>query len=93
VVVWIAARPTLPDDVRVKVEGRTVKVDMVDPDASRGALRYSFDFDGDGTPDRSGPTPSATWIYGGVDHHEVTITIEDSRWHTRRILTRTFDLR
>jgi hypothetical protein len=56
-------------------------------------LKYSFDFDGDGTPDRQGSTPSATWIYGGSDRYVVTITIEDTRWQTRRILTRTFDIR
>jgi NADH-quinone oxidoreductase subunit L len=93
VVVWIAARPAWPDEVRIKVDGRSVRVDVVDPEASADALEYNFDFDGDGRPDRSGPTPSATWIYGGALHHEVTITIEDSRWHTRRVLTRNFDLR
>lgn len=91
VVVWIAARPAWPDEVRIKVDGRSVRVDVVDPEASTGTLKYSFDFDGDGTPDRSGPTPSATWIYAGALHHEVTITIEDARWHSRRVLTRTFD--
>jgi NADH-quinone oxidoreductase subunit L len=93
VVVWIAARPASPDEVRIKVDGRSVKVDVIDPESSADALSYSFDFDGDGKPDRSGPTPSATWIYGGALHHEVTVTIEDSRWHTRRVLTRTFELR
>jgi NADH-quinone oxidoreductase subunit L len=93
VVVWIAARPVSPDDVRVKVEGRSVRVDLIDPDTATGAMKYSFDFDGDGTPDRSGPTPSATWIYGAPDHYQVTITIEDSRWQTRRTLTRTLDIR
>ena len=93
VTVWIAARPASPDDVRVKVEGHTVRVDVVDQDAGAEGLKYSFDFDGDGTPDRQGSTPSATWIYGGPDRYVVTITIEDTRWQTRRILTRTFDIR
>ncbi len=93
VVVWVAARPARPDEIRIKVEGRSVKVDVVDPGARRDALKYSFDFDGDGRPDRAGSTPSATWIYGGDLHQKVTITIEDSRWQTRRVITRPFELR
>ena len=93
VVVWIAARPAPPDEVRVKVDGHTVQVDLIDPEAASGVLKYGFDFDGDGTPDREGAKPSATWIYGGPDRYAVTITIEDSRWQTRRVLKRTFDIR
>ena len=93
VVLWIAARPALPDEVLVKVDGRTAKVELVDPDAKSGAMRYSFDFDGDGTPDRSGVAPSALWAYSAPDHYTVTITIEDARWHSRRTLTRTLDIR
>jgi NADH-quinone oxidoreductase subunit L len=93
VVVWVAARPAPPDEVRVKVEGHSVKVELVDPEAAGGALKYSFDFDGDGTPDREGAAPSATWLYGSPDRYTVTITIADSRWQTRRTLARTFDIR
>jgi NADH-quinone oxidoreductase subunit L len=88
VLVWIAARPASPDEVRVNVEDNVVKVSLVDPEADSGNLTYSFDFDGDGIVDRQGKTPSATWAYAGSAHHTVTIVIEDSRWHTRRTLKR-----
>jgi hypothetical protein len=93
VIVWVAARPAPPEEVRVTVEGRTVKVELADPETASGVLKYRFDFDGDGTPDREGSAPSATWLYSSPDRYTVTITIEDSRWQTRRILARSFDIR
>jgi len=91
--VWIAARPAVPDEVELAVEGRHVKVTLVDADARSGKLKYSFDFDGDGMPDREGKIPSATWIYGGPAHYTVSITIEDERWQTRRSLQRDIEVR
>lgn len=91
-VVWVAARPQAPDEVRMKVDGHTVKVDVVDADVAGGGMRFAFDFDGDGVPDREGATPSATWTYGGPDRYTITITIEDSRWKTRRVIARTVDI-
>jgi NADH-quinone oxidoreductase subunit L len=91
--VWVAARPARPDEIRVKVDNRTVKVELDDPDAAGGVLTYGFDFDGDGTADREGTTPTATWTYGGPDRYTVRITIEDPRWHTRRVLKRTIEIR
>ena len=91
--VWVAARPASPDEVRVVVGGRTVKVDLVDSDVGKDTLRYAFDFDGDGTADREGTAPSAVWTYGAPDRYTVSITIEDPRWHTRRVLKRTLDIR
>jgi NADH-quinone oxidoreductase subunit L len=91
--VWIAARPAEPRAVNVVIDGRAVKVTLVDAEAASGNLKYSFDFDGDGTPDREGKTPSATWFYSGADRYRVDITIEDTRWHTRRTLQRDIDIR
>ena len=91
--VWLAARPTAPEDIQIRVEGHGVRVTLVDPEAASGNLKYSFDFDGDGTPDREGKLPSATWIYGGPDRYTVTITIEDARWHTQRIIKREIEVR
>jgi NADH-quinone oxidoreductase subunit L len=91
--VWVAARPSSPDDVRIAVQGQSVRVDLVGTEKSDNDLQYSFDFDGDGNPDRQGPTPSAQWIYSGPDHYTVTITISDSRWHTRRTLKRDIEIR
>jgi NADH-quinone oxidoreductase subunit L len=93
VLVWAAARPARPDDVEVLVEGHAVRVNVVDDQAASGDLKYAFDFDGDGTPDREGPTPSASWVYGGPDHYTVTITISDARWHTQRTLKRDIEIR
>ncbi len=91
--VWTAARPAAPDEVRVMVEDNTVMVSLVDAEASGGNLTYSFDFDGDGTADRQGKSPSATWTYSGPDRYTVSIIIEDSRWHTRRIIKREIEIR
>jgi hypothetical protein len=93
VLVWIAARPAAPDEVRVLVEDNTVAVSLVDPEAASGNLTYSFDFDGDGIADRQGKVPSATWTFSGPDHHTVSIVIEDARWHTRRTIKRDIEIR
>jgi hypothetical protein len=93
VVVWIAARPASPDEIRVRVDGHTVKVELVSPQAKGDALKYGFDFDGDGVADREGSTPSAIWTYGGPDRYTVTITIDDPRWQTRRTLRQTVEVR
>jgi NADH-quinone oxidoreductase subunit L len=93
VLVWIAARPAAPDEVRVLIEDNTVAVSLVDPEAASGDLTYSFDFDGDGIADRQGKTPSATWTFSGPDRHTVSIVIEDSRWHTRRTIKRDIEIR
>ncbi len=91
--VWLAARPDAPAGVRVQVDNHTVKITLLGAENDRGNLRYSFDFDGDGTPDREGPAPSATWVYGAPDRYTVTIRIEDPRWHTERTLKREVEIR
>jgi hypothetical protein len=91
--VWIAARPATPNEVRVMVEGNVATVSLVDADSASGNLTYSFDFDGDGTVDRQGKMPSATWIYSGADRYTVTIVIDDARWHTRRTIKRDITIR
>jgi hypothetical protein len=93
VLVWIAARPAAPDEVRVHIEDHTVAVSLVDPEAASGNLTYSFDFDGDGIADRQGKTPNATWTFSGPARHTVGIVIEDARWHTRRTLKRDIEIR
>jgi NADH-quinone oxidoreductase subunit L len=93
VLVWIAARPVEPENIQIAVEGHVARVTLVDAEAASGNFKYSFDFDGDGTPDREGKAPSATFIYGGPDHYTVGITIEDSRWHTRRTVKRDIEVR
>jgi NADH:ubiquinone oxidoreductase subunit 5 (chain L)/Multisubunit Na+/H+ antiporter, MnhA subunit len=93
VLVWIAARPAAPDEIRVVIEDNTAVVSVVDPEAASGNFTYSFDFDGDGTADRQGKTPSAIWTFSGPAHHTVSIVIEDSRWHTRRIIKRDIEIR
>jgi hypothetical protein len=93
VLVWIAARPTAPDEVRFNVEGNTVVASLVDPEAASGNLTYSFDFDGDGVADRQGKTPNATWTFSGPADYTVSIVIEDTRWHTRRTLKRNVEIR
>jgi NADH-quinone oxidoreductase subunit L len=91
--VWFASRPAAPDEVQIAVQGHLASVTLVDPEAATGNLRYSFDFDGDGTPDREGKLPTASFIYGGPDHYTVEITIEDVRWQTRRTLKRDIEVR
>jgi NADH-quinone oxidoreductase subunit L len=91
VLVWVAARPASPDEVVLKVQGKTVTASL--EGARDSALTYSFDFDGDGTPDREGTSPNATWTYSGSDRYTVTIVIQDSRWHTRRIIKRDVEIR
>jgi len=91
--VWVAARPAAPEEVRIRVEGRHATVTLVDPEAAQGNLQYSFDFDGDGTPDRTGKVPVASWIYSGPAMYTVNITIEDPRWQTRRQLKRDIEVR
>jgi NADH-quinone oxidoreductase subunit L len=90
--VWLAARPAEPEDIQIKVEGHVATVTLVDPEAASGNLKYRFDFDGDGTPDRESASPSATWIYGGPDRYTLVITIEDARWHTERVLKREIEV-
>jgi NADH-quinone oxidoreductase subunit L len=92
VLVWIAARPATPE-VEIAIEGNHVAVKLVDAEADNDDLTYSFDFDGDGTPDREGRDPSATWIYGGPDRHTISIVIRDERWHTQRTLKRDIEIR
>jgi NADH-quinone oxidoreductase subunit L len=92
VLLWFAARPAAPADIRIEVEGRHAKVTLVDAEAASGNLRYRFDFDGDGTADREGKSPSASWIYGGPARYSVAITIEDPRWQTRRTLLRDIEV-
>jgi NADH-quinone oxidoreductase subunit L len=84
IVFWVAARPALPDSIRIQTEGTTVRVDLVTNEPASNSIQYRFDFDGDGTSDRVGQAPSATWMYSGPDRHHVHITIEDLRWHTQR---------
>jgi NADH-quinone oxidoreductase subunit L len=91
VLVWVAARPASPDEVVLKVQGKTVSASL--EGARDNALTYSFDFDGDGTPDREGANPNATWTYSGPDRYSVTIVIQDSRWHTQRVLKRDVEIR
>jgi hypothetical protein len=91
--IWIAARPARPDKVQISVEGRHAKVTLVDAAAVRDKLRYSFDFDGDGIPDREGTSPSATWMYSGPARYTVSITIEDGRWQTQRRLKRDIEVK
>ena len=93
VLVWIAARPSEPDEIVIAVEGNTAKVTLVDAEAAGGNLDYSFDFDGDGTADRQGKLPSAMWTYSGPACYTVAITIEDARWHTRRTFKRDIEIR
>ena len=93
VLVWIAARPAAPDEVRLLIEGNTVSASLVDPEAASGNLTYSFDFDGDGIADRQGKTPSAMWTFSGPAEYTVSIVIEDSRWHTRRTIKRNIEIR
>jgi hypothetical protein len=91
--VWVAARPACPEDIRVSVDGNSVRVDLVGAEKGTDALQYGFDFDGDGNPDRQGATPSASWIFSGPDRYTVTITISDPRWHTQRTLKRDIEIR
>ena len=91
VLVWVAARPTAPDEVLLKVQGKTVTASLEGP--RDNALTYSFDFDGDGTADREGANPNASWTYSGPDRYTVTIVIQDSRWHTQRIIKRDVEIR
>ncbi|MBN2574595.1 MAG: NADH-quinone oxidoreductase subunit L [Deltaproteobacteria bacterium] len=91
--VWVAARPAAPKEIQVVVTGRHAKVTLVDDEARSGNLQYRFDFDGDGVPDREGKTASASWIYGGPARYTVAITIEDARWHTRRVVERDVEVR
>jgi NADH-quinone oxidoreductase subunit L len=93
VLVWIAARPAAPDEVRFLIEGNTVAASIVDPEAASGDLTYSFDFDGDGVADRQGKTPNATWTFSGPANYTVSIVIEDARWHTRRTIKRNVEIR
>jgi NADH-quinone oxidoreductase subunit L len=91
--VWLGARPSKPEDIQAFVSGNLVRLEVIEPEAASGHLNFNFDFDGDGMPDRQGKNTSATWIYGGPDHYTITITIEDERWHSRRIVTREIDVR
>jgi hypothetical protein len=93
VLVWIAARPAAPEEVRFLVEGNTVSASFVDPEAASGNLTYSFDFDGDGVADRQGKTPNATWTFSGPADYTVSIVIEDARWHSRRTIKRNVEIR
>ena len=75
------------------VEGNTATISLIDADSASGNLTYSFDFDGDGTVDRQGKMPSATWIYSGADRYTDTIVIDDARWLTRRTIKRDITIR
>jgi NADH-quinone oxidoreductase subunit L len=91
--VWIAARPTAPGEVEVVVENHTARITLLDTPSSPDKLTYSFDFDGDGIPDRASATPTATWVYSGPGHYTASVFIEDARWHTRRTFKQDIDIR
>jgi hypothetical protein len=91
--VWTAARPATPDDVHIVVDGHAVTVDVRDAEAINESLTYSFDFDGDGVPDRQGTSHSAMWIYSSPGHYTATVLIQDSRWQTQRAFKRDIDIR
>ncbi|HEX7597329.1 MAG TPA: NADH-quinone oxidoreductase subunit L [Polyangia bacterium] len=91
--VYVMARPSLPSEVKIRVDGHSAMVELGDADADSGKLDYGFDFDGDGTEDRSGAKASATFSYAKPGHYTVHIRITDPRWSTARTIERPIDIR
>ena len=87
-VFYVATRPPAPSELSVKV----VEGTMVEANAGQGMptdrpMDYDFDFDEDGTPNRMGKNPIATFAYEGRGTYTVKVTITDPRWGTTRTLT------
>ena len=86
------ARPTVPSDVRVRVDGHSAFVELRDADPVSSKLDYGFDFDGDGIEERSGSNTQANWSYAKSGRYTMHIRITDPRWHTAVTLLYTIDI-
>jgi NADH-quinone oxidoreductase subunit L len=94
--VYFATRP-LPvvgaDPVKVTIEGGTT----VSVDASRATrspsrgLIYSFDWDDNGTPEKTGPETQARYTYSAAGKHTIRVTVRDPRWQTSSVVKKTVD--
>jgi NADH-quinone oxidoreductase subunit L len=88
--VYVMARPAEPSEVKVRIEGRSARVELGEGVAEK--LDYGFDFDGDGQEDRSGAAASANWLYPQPGHYQLRVRITDPRWNTSRTIERTIDI-
>jgi hypothetical protein len=91
--VYVMARPATPSEVKIRVEGRNLAVELSDGEARPGKLDYGFDFDGDGREDVLGPTPSASWSYARPGRYRLRVRITDPQWNTSRTIERSIDIR
>jgi NADH-quinone oxidoreductase subunit L len=76
-----ATRPTVPGELKVRVNGRSVDVDA--RRAGRPSVRpleYAFDFDGDGKPDKVSTFPEAHFEYPQPGRYTIRVKVTDPRW-------------
>jgi hypothetical protein len=81
--VYFASRPSVPDDPKISVNGRSVEVDARRPGrAAARPLQYEFDFDDDGKPEASGAAATARHSYERPGKHTIRVKVSDPRWGT-----------
>ena len=80
---YLATRPTVPEQLKVTVSGLNVDVDARrNGRASTRPLEYGFDFDDDGKTDVTGSTPSAHHVYPHPGQYTIRVRVRDPRWGT-----------
>jgi hypothetical protein len=94
VLVYLAARPSVPDTLKVSVSGLAVDVD-----ARRGGhtstrpLEYDYDFDGDGKPEIAKGSSVAKYTYPRPGVYSVVVKVRDPRWGTSDTLKKKVEVR
>jgi NADH-quinone oxidoreductase subunit L len=89
---YIATKPAEPA-LRVTIDGLQVTIDASKGTPANRALRYEFDFDGDGRADREGPTGIASFPYEGVGNYTIRVKVLDPRWSTSNTVKHRVSLR
>jgi NADH-quinone oxidoreductase subunit L len=82
VMVWLATRPTMPSDLKVSVDGRTVHVDAHRGRTTGQPLQYEFDFDGDGKAEVTSSEAEARHAYDHPGTYTIKVRVTNPRWDT-----------
>jgi NADH-quinone oxidoreductase subunit L len=92
--VYLAARPTVPDNLKVTVSGLSVDVDARrGGHASTRPLEYDYDFDGDGTAEITKGTSVAKHVFARPGEYKVVVKVRDPRWGTSDTLKQKVQVR
>jgi NADH-quinone oxidoreductase subunit L len=93
-VVCFSSRPTVPSELKVTANGLSVDVDARrSGKASTRPLEYSFDFNDDGRPEITGPSPTAHHDFRKPGTYKIKVEVTDTRWKTSSSLTQKVEVR